>query len=405
MDHSKYPCGGEKKGPSLMGPPVDVKPVDQCQSIMEVFRYALPAFGGAILRRVYTILYNAILEETPLIIAVAGPVSVSNQTRAWLIPLLKTGWVGVISTTDAVCYHDGHDSLEHNEERPIRTVELHGDDGAYREAGIIRVTDTGFPEEVLYKQDSMISAMLGQPEFQRHMTTTERNNLFGKYYAAQEKAFGVAPGLLSTCYELGIPIHVGAPRDGSAELNAVKMRMFSCQGHGKEFRYDIDTGMDVFEFCSYHYWGLQENTKKLAILILGGGVPKNYALQPEPTLSQIFRLHDIRGYDSDVQIVSAPVTDGSLSSCYASEAVTWGKVDPETYRKNTESLQGDFSCFMPFIVYSLLQEPALKRRPQLRLFDQREQLIDKLRLAINWEDVRSTLDFPLQLLKQDKTRA
>jgi len=52
--------------------------------------------------------------------------------------------------------------------------------------------------------------------------------------------------------------------------------------------------------------------KSLAILILGGGVPKNYSLQPEPTLSQIFFLKNIRGYDYDAQIVSSPVTDGSF---------------------------------------------------------------------------------------------
>jgi len=35
--------------------------------------------------------------------------------------------------------------------------------------------------------------------------------------------------------------------------------------------------------------------KSLAVLILGGGVPKNYSLQPEPALSQIFFLKNIRG--------------------------------------------------------------------------------------------------------------
>jgi deoxyhypusine synthase len=399
MDH-KYPCAGEKKGPSLMGPPVDVTPVDQCGSITEVFWGCLPAFGGAILRRVYEILYNVIKEEIPLVLAVAGPVTVSNQHRAWLIPLLKTGWVSVISTTDAVCYHDGHDSLEKFTERPIKTVNLFGDDAAYREAGIIRVTDTGFPEDILYKQDRMISAMLRQPEFQRTMTTTERNNLVGKYYAAQENAFGVRPGLLSTCHELGIPVHIGAPRDGSLELNAIKLRQLS-RSTGPKFDYDLDTQQDVFEFCAYHYWGLHDSpTKKLAILILGGGVPKNYALQPEPTLSQIFRMHDIQGYDADVQIVSAPVTDGSLSSCHAAEAVTWGKVNPETYRLRTESLQGDYSAFMPFIVFSLLQERALKRRPHVRLFEHRHKLITRLLKAINWEEVENSTQFPLELTRK-----
>ena len=49
------------------------------------------------------------------------------------------------------------------------------------------------------------------------------------------------------------------------------------------------------------------------------------------------------GYKFDVQIVTAPITDGSLSSCPPAEAVTWGKVDKDTYLKTTESMQGDYS--------------------------------------------------------------
>jgi len=87
-------------------------------------------------------------------------------------------------------------------------------------------------------------------------------------------------------------------------------------------------------------------------------VPKNFNLQPEPALSQILGLSNVRGYEFDVQIVSSPVTDGSLSSCFPAEAVTWGKVDKETYLKSTESMQGDYSTVMPFLVKALLDNRA-----------------------------------------------
>jgi len=89
-------------------------------------------------------------------------------------------------------------------------------------------------------------------------------------------------------------------------------------------------------------------------VILGGGVPKNYNLQPEPALGQILGMADVRGYRYDVQIVTAPVTDGSLSSCPPAEAVTWGKVDKDSYRQSTESMQADYSMVMPFLVKALL---------------------------------------------------
>src|SRR5439155_6782624 len=130
----------------------------------------------------------------------------------------------------------------------------------------------------------------------------------------------------------------------------------------------------------------------------GGGVPKNYNLQPEPALGQVLGLPNVRGYNFDVQIVTAPVTDGSLSSCPPSEAVTWGKVDKDTYQQATESMQADYSTLMPFIVKALLdnrkryelqaaeigEARLLEREPQARgylrpregyrLFEQRDEV-------------------------------
>ena len=55
---------------------------------------------------------------------------------------------------------------------------------------------------------------------------------------------------------------------------------------------------------------------------------------------------------------TAPVTDGSLSSCPPAEAVTWGKVDRETYVQSTESMQGDYSMVIPFLIKALLDRRA-----------------------------------------------
>jgi deoxyhypusine synthase len=162
-------------------------------------------------------------------------------------------------------------------------------------------------------------------------------------------------------------------------LNSVKLWTLARLGKIK-YGFDYDLHEDVFESCAYHHWGLFDSeAKSLAILILGGGVPKNYSLQPEPMLSQIFFLKDIRGYDYDAQIVSSPVTDGSLSSCAPSEAVSWGKVNPETYTTQTVSMQGDYSTYMPFLVRALVGKELLHNPPEpLRLYGKREALKDRL---------------------------
>ena len=387
----------------LMGAPVTGKPVTECQDLGEVFEAALPAFGGAYLRRVYDAMKQVIEKRIPLVVTCAGPITVSDQHRAWLIPLLKAANTAYITVTDAICYHDGHDCLRKTAERPIREVALFGDDAELRENGVIRVADTGFAEQILFDQDAVATEILQRAEFQKRMTTTERNYLLGKEFGVREKALGVKPGLLSTCADMEVPVFIGAPADGSMFLNSVKLWALA-RMKKIEYGFDYDLHEDVFESCAYHYWGLfNSEAKSIAVLILGGGVPKNYSLQPEPALSQIFFLKNIRGYDYDAQIVSSPVTDGSLSSCEPAEAVSWGKVNPETYTTQTVSMQGDYSSYMPFLVRALVGKELLHNPPEpLRLYGKREELKDKLLATIGndegaMKEMMATLSLPTEL--------
>jgi deoxyhypusine synthase len=166
-----------------------------------------------------------------------------------------------------------------------------------------------------------------------------------------------------------------------------------------DYAFDLDLHAEVFEACAYHYWGLFESeAHAIATLILGGGVPKNFNLQPEPALGQVLGLPNVRGYEFDVQITTAPVTDGSLSSCPPAEAVTWGKVDKETYLQSTESLPGDYSMMMPFIVKALLERHG--PRETARLYERRDQLVEALRGA-----VRENREWLMQSLKYPVARA
>jgi deoxyhypusine synthase len=402
---------------------VRVRRVDEVETLDELFTHCLPAFGGAFLRRIYTILDRAIGMGCPLTVAIAGPVTVSGQHQAWLIPLLESGWIAYLSTTDAVCYHDGHRSLDaHHRNGPVFEVPIWGDDGALRDERTIRVTDMAFDEDVLLDQDKFLSAVLLRPEFQRSMTGTELRYRLGAFYAEQERLNRVQPGLLSTCHRLALPIFVGAPADGSVFLNSMKLWAMSQAGLMDAYKFELDLHAEVYEACAYHRWGLFDNpVHTLGTLILGGGVPKNYNLQPEPALGQVLGLPNVRGYNFDVQIVTAPVTDGSLSSCPPAEAVTWGKVDKDTYQQGTESMQADYSMVMPFVVKALLdnrrryetqaaqlgeealfqQEPKargyLRPRQGYRLYDMREELMRRLTadVKINREWLLQSLEYVL----------
>ena len=260
-----------------------------------------------------------------------------------------------MSTTDAVCYHDGHRSLNAHPD-PIFEVPIWGDDGALRDERTIRVTDMAFDEDVLLDQDRFLTAVLSRPEFQHTMTGTELRYRLGELYAEQETQSRRRARPAGD-----VPSSGDSDFRGRARRRQRVSEFDEAVGHEAKpawfpiYNFDLDLHAEVFEACAYHRWGLFDNPPNaLATLILGGGVPKNYNLQPEPALGQVLGIPNVRGYNFDVQIVTAPVTDGSLSSCPPGEAVTWGKVDKDTYQQATESMQADYSTVMPFLVKALL---------------------------------------------------
>jgi len=423
--------GGPGRPNGRAGEELVTRPITEIEGLDGIFEDALPAFGGAQLRRVWQLLDEAIGRGIPLSLAVSGPVTLSGQGLTWLNPLLDTGWFLLVSTTDAVCYHDGHRALDGAKKNPFFHVDVFGDDGALRDERTIRVTDVGFSEDVLLEQDLFLRAILSQPEFQRRMSGPEFRNLLGRRYAAQETANGVPEGLLALCWRKALPVFVGAPGDGSIFLNSVNLWLQE-RVKGRPYGFELDLHAEVFESCAFHRWGVKENEKgAIGTLILGGGVPKNFNLQPEPTLSQILGFSDVPGYLYDIQITTAPVTDGSLSSCPPAEAVTWGKVDKDEYVSTCVSMQADYTTVMPFLAKALLEKRAryerwaermgidalvakhpeaagyLRARAGYRLMDRRAELLEKLTAELRAADEASWCerDYPLAPLPAEPAEA
>ena len=84
----------------------------------------------------------------------------------------------------------------------------------------------------------------------------------------------------------------------------------------------IDPNLDVNEVCAIILAG-----KKNGCVILGGGSPKNFYLQGQPTLWEVYGIPK-GGNEFFIQITTDQVVWGGLSGATPSEAVSWGKVNP-----------------------------------------------------------------------------
>ena len=340
----------------------------------EIISNMFPAYVGRQERTAYEIMRRSVSDDCCNFLTLSGAMTPAGLHQSCLIPLIERGLIDCITTTGANLYHDAHRIIGHR----IREIDPNAGDLQYRLARVIRIYDLGFWEETLLETDKLFSAILRKPEFQRTMTTPELHYLLGKNIFEIEQALGVkTPSMLSTAYKFGVPIFVGAVQDGSIFLNIVKLkRMFK-----DTFKCAIDVNDDVFEMGAMQHHCFGTLKKKMAIWILGGGVPKNYTLQGEPLLDQILGV-PTHGFDFDVQFCVDPVDNGALSSCPAGEGHTWGKVSAESVATGSMYVHADVTAVFPWLTYALLSDPKVHRTPR-RLYDARQKAVETLQREVD----------------------
>src|SRR5262249_52607007 len=135
----------------------------------------------------------------------------------------------------------------------------------------------------------------------------------------------------------------------------------------------LDVARDVNETAAIVYEAKQK-IGKTAVLIFGGGSPKNFMLQTEPQIQEVLGLPDT-GHDYFIQITDARPDTGGLSGATPGEGVTWGKVDPEKL-PDTVVCYVDSTVAMPLLTAYALT--AHRPRKLKRLYDRREQMLAKL---------------------------
>ncbi|MFL5600058.1 MAG: homospermidine biosynthesis protein, partial [Gemmatimonadaceae bacterium] len=279
-------------------------------------------------------------------------------------PLMEAGFVDWIVSTGANLYHDAHFGLGLAMHRGTPFA----DDVELREQGVVRIYDIFFDYRVLLSTDLFVREVSARKEFQRPMSTAEYHYLLGGYIGEREKALGITrQSVLSAAHEYGVPIYTSSPGDSSIGMNVAEQAL-----QGSKLRFDVSA--DVNETAAIVLGGKRAGGKS-AILIVGGGSPKNFVLQTEPQIQEVLGI-DEKGHDYFLQITDARPDTGGLSGATPAEAVSWGKIDPDR-------LPDAVVCYLDSTVaLPLLTSYAFARhepRPLKRLFDRREQMMARLR--------------------------
>ena len=185
------------------------------------------------------------------------------------------------------------------------------DDTVLRNNYIDRIYDTYIDEEELQACDKAICEIANTLE-PRSYTSREFIKELGKYLKTNGKKKG---SLIETAYDNDVPIFCPAFTDSSAGFGLV---MHQEQNPKKHITID-----SIREFRELTEIKLQ--SKQSGLLMIGGGVPKNFVQDTVVCAELLGKKVDMHKYA--IQITVADTRDGACSSSTLKEASSWGKVD------------------------------------------------------------------------------
>ncbi len=302
----------------LRGGKIEPRRIDGSETAADLIDGTFQAYNAARLREACQLYTEKMLEPDVTVgLTLTGALTPAGLGMSSLIPLIEAGFVDWIISTGANLYHDAHFGLGLSMHRG----NAQASDTVLREEGIVRIYDIFFDYDVLLSTDAFFRKIIQGKEFQRPMSSAEFHALCGKYIREREKALGIGnKSLLGVAYECGVPIYTSSPGDSSIGMNVAAL---SLEGN----KCVIDPNADVNETASI-VLGAKRGGGRSAIMICGGGSPKNFALQTEPQIQEVLGI-DEKGHDYFLQITDARPDTGGLSGATPAEAVSWGKIDPD----------------------------------------------------------------------------
>ncbi len=365
--------------PYLRGQRIDPRAITGRETVAELVENAFLAYNAGRLREGCQLFAQRMLEPDVTVgLTLTGAMTPAGLGMSCLIPLMEAGFVDWIISTGANFYHDAHFALGLPMHRGTPTA----NDVELRDKGVVRIYDIFFDYDVLLSTDRFIREVSARPEFQRTMSSAEYHYLLGGYVHQREQALGLSRrSVLAAAHELEVPLYTSSPGDSSIGMNVAEQALA-----GSRLRFDVSA--DVNETAAIVLEAKRSGGKS-GVLIVGGGSPKNFMLQTEPQIQEVLGI-DERGHDYFLQMTDARPDTGGLSGATPSEAVSWGKIDPDQL-PGTVVVYGDNSVALPILTAYAKARHA--DRPLKRLYGRRpammERLLQEYRAALEFRDRRA----------------
>lgn len=354
------PAQGRKN--YLSGRPIRYYRPTGSPQVRDLIEHGFQAFNAGRLGeacRIYSEKMLAPAHDTTIGLTIAGALTPAGLGGC-VIELMDRGLVDFVISTGANLYHDLHYALNFTLHRGSPFL----DDRELYEDGIIRIYDVLFPATVLLETDAYVRDFLERGGFDTPLSTAEFHyrlglDLLERYPGCDEHS------VVARAAKLGVPIYTSSPGDSSIGMNVAWNELM------RNSTFMIDPNKDVNEVCAFILAG-----EKNGCVILGGGSPKNFYLQGQPTLWEVYGIPK-GGNDFFIQMTTDQVVWGGLSGATPSEAVSWGKVNPGVLPDTVVTYCDSTIAFPLFCEYALAS--TNNSRPLKRLVEKRDALVADLK--------------------------
>ncbi len=296
-------------------------------------------------------LYDQMLRDPDcgIILCLAGSL-VSAGLKKVFADMVRLNMVDIVVSTGAnLVDQDFFEALGFRHYQAPEICKTGVQDDELRELHIDRIYDTLIDEDQLRICDDTVRQIADGLE-PRPYSSREFLREMGAYL--DRLPVPPADSIVCEAYRAGVPLFVPAFSDCSAGFGLVAHQ--HARGDGPKVT--IDSARDFYELTQ-----LKIHLGQTGLVMVGGGVPKNFA-------QDVVVAADVLGYDRPmhkyaIQITVADVRDGGLSSSTLSEASSWGKVS----KSFEQMVYSEATLAVPLLAGYAYQKRAWQSRARRQL--------------------------------------
>ncbi len=376
MSEDRYPCGtkrpdssstGESNKNNTSGKSLDldklpaINPLqlsgntDVADMIDGVF--AKSGFNARRLAEGAQLYARMIDNNTTIGMTLAGAMTPIGMSGV-IIDLMKAGFIDFIISTGANLYHDLHRAYD----MPMVQGDFLADDNMLADESVARIYDVFIhDDDTLEGTDEVILEAMRDLDPAKPFSSAKLHDQIGRH--VNKSASHPERSLVAWAAKLGVPIYTSSPGDSSIGMNLVVPYLF-------DKPMNLNPVLDVIETAA-----IVRDAETNGVVEVGGGSPKNFYLQTQPTLHQILHDDTKGGHDYFLQLTTDSPHWGGLSGATPSEARSWGKVKDAVL--NNVVVYSCASLTLPLIAQYVLTR--CKAREQRRLLDRLDAMVKDLR--------------------------